>query len=782
MNLLFLGTFEDKNYAASLKPMLAGHTCFTLFAEVNTLTELKVFCQKRNITGVISTSKALLIKLVSLIGTVKNPSIDNYQGSLFRLTEEIDVVFISPLKQIYSVPYGSFIARRFISKLTHKNNWIKFPEFQWALASPQNIETVYEKFKTATLIGCDIETFKDPLSIRCIGYTAVFFNSRTSSLSTYSFVIPLDSLWALAWMRKFNSIEVPKVFQNGKYDIAYLSRYNAVPWGYLYDTKTMFHAWYAELPKDLGYLSAFLIRDVIYWKDLSESDDLYEYYRYNALDTHGTALAAISWILEAPDWAKWNYAEEFPLVFPLHMCEMRGIKRDIPKMEEVRSEYDTSLAKDVESLSRMVGTWPNPFNTNSAPQNASLRKILGCADIDSSDEKSLKKIGERHPLNKRIADKILDIRGVRKLVSTYLKKDEYNAKTGKREVQASEFCGRILYSINPDGTETGRHASREHHFWCGFQVQNVPGGKPVKQTLVADNGFKFAECDLKQAETRDTAYIAGETNLIKAVTGERDFHSVNASAFFGIPYESIYDDELGKTLDKLLRDLAKRVNHGANYLMGWSVLVDTMGEANTWKAKRLLKLPSPWGLKEVAEHLLAQFHRTYPILSGDYYPKVVNEVMSTKMLRSWTYIHRPDVYGIEPIYINKEITPDMLVGWTRYCFGDPQKNKLDKNAYVAHVSQSLNAKALNVAILRVFYEIALNPKYADNFKLLAPIHDSILHQFREGHEYLSDMVRERMEIPITIRSYDKVIRTFTVPADIKAGKDGKGALRWSETE
>jgi hypothetical protein len=44
------------------------------------------------------------------------------------------------------------------------------------------------------------------------------------------------------------------------------------------------------------------------------------------------------------------------------------------------------------------------------------------------------------------------------------------------------------------------------------------------------------------------------------------------------------------------------------------------------------------------------------------------------------------------------------------------------------------------------------------------------------------MVKERMEIPVTVKSYDGITRTFTVPAGIKGGKDGKGAKYWSDTE
>jgi DNA polymerase I-like protein with 3'-5' exonuclease and polymerase domains len=265
---------------------------------------------------------------------------------------------------------------------------------------------------------------------------------------------------------------------------------------------------------------------------------------------------------------------------------------------------------------------------------------------------------------------------------------------------------------------------------------------------MADPGFLFAESDLEQAESRDTAYIAGEENLILAVEGENDFHSSNASAFFGIAYELIFDNATRKQLDVALRDLAKRVNHGANYNMGWAVLVQTMGEAKVWQARRLLGLPLFYTLRQIAEHLLAAFHRTYPRIKGLYYPKVLSDVATTRMLVGAT-------------------------GWTRYCFGNPGKNKSDLNALVAHCPQSLNAQTLNKAYLTVFYEIAMNPKYSSHFKLCAQIHDSILFQYRVGHDYLCDMVKERMEIPVTVKGADDVTRTFTVPAAVK-----KGGTHW----
>lgn len=784
--LLFLGTppfrdpedemksYDESKYAPHLKALVGTATVFTSYAPITTITEVIHYCKKRNITGVFSTSKVLLQKLLAARGNHKKTvSLADYQGSYFK-HEGIEFVFISPLKQLITVNYGKFIAKRFISKLVSPISWTKTPAFDWEIINAANADRIFAKYQSAVVIAVDIETLKTNLVIRCIGYTAMFVSSD-GTVTTHSSVLPIDSMYAVALMRKFNwELKQPKIFQNGKYDISYLSRYNAVPYNWLWDTATMFHSWYSELPKDLAFLGAFFVREAMYWKDLAETQDLHEYYRYNALDTWTTLLVFIAWIVESPTWAKSNYQKEFPLNFPCHLSEMTGVKRDVPMVEAAQELVDSQIAKANKSLDVMLGVKaPLTFNTNSAPQNARLRKVLGCEHIDSSDEKSVKKMALLHPLNARIFHTYAAIKKWRKLSSTYL-------TTGDK---AKELNGRILYSLIPHATDTSRLASREHHFWCGLQIQNVPRGREVKITIIADEEFMFAECDLKQAETRDTAYVSGDSALIAAVNSPRDFHAVNASAFFGVAYELIFDDATGKTLDKALRDLSKRTNHGANYLMGWNVLIDTMGEVKVWEAKKILGLPRSYGLREVAEHLLMVFHQTYPTLSSVYYPAVVHEVVTTHMLVSHANIRRPLVYGIEPIYLSQaewELEP--LEGWTRFCFGDPSKNKLDKNALVAHVSQSLNAQKLNEAYMQVFYTIAMNPKYSQHFKLCAQIHDSILFQFRKGHEYLMGMVEACMQVPTRCLGYDGVVRQYTVPADTKAGKDNMGAQRWSETE
>lgn len=754
MRLFFLGTSQDSSYLPRLKACVGSAQVSYSLEPIQTWVEVKHHCDKKGITNVFSTSASLLKILLHKQGEKKAPAISNYAGSMF-FRDGISVVFVDPLDHLVSVPYGEHLLRRYISKLTSPESWVSSTPFVWDIVTPANVERIYESYKDAFAIAVDIETFKDKLAISCCGYTAIFIEDD-GTFKTHSCVIPIDTEFNLAWMRKFNSLPIPKILQNGKYDHAYLARYNAPCSHYFWDTINLFHCWYSEMPKDLAFIQGYTLRESMYWKDLAQTSDLTEYYQYNCRDTHATANGWISMMLEIPEYARQNYLLEFPLVFPCHMSEMIGIKRDMKKLMEARAEIDSQISTHSASLDKMLGV--TNFNVNSPVQMKALLKVLGCGDLESGDEKNLNKAAYRHPLNARIIEHILEVRGLRKLKSTYLRTSSDAKANG--EGGAKEFNDVILFALNPHGTDTGRLASREHHFWCGLQIQNIPGkDKTVKSTLVAREGWLLAEADLEQAESRDTGYIAGETTLIDNVENSPDFHSSNASMFFGIPFSEIYDIETHHVINKPLRTLAKPVNHGANYNMGAGVLVETMGIGKTYEAQQLLNLPKMWTLKQIAEHLLAAFHKVYPKLKGVYYPGVIHEIKLTHMLVS-------------------RITSS--IPWSRYCFGHPDTNKRDLNSYVAHSPQSLNAMSLNRAYMRVFYEVALpNP---DTFHLLAQIHDSILHEFKEGHEYLSQQVKACMENNKTVIGFDGIERTYLVPAALKAGKDGKGSRRWSETE
>jgi DNA polymerase I-like protein with 3'-5' exonuclease and polymerase domains len=200
--------------------------------------------------------------------------------------------------------------------------------------------------------------------------------------------------------------------------------------------------------------------------------------------------------------------------------------------------------------------------------------------------------------------------------------------------------------------------------------------KEVKM-IKAPDGWLFAAVDGSQAESRCTAYISGDVQLIYNVENSPDFHCTNCSLFFGIPFEELYDVANSKVLRKDIRNVGKRVNHGANYNMGAYVLWETMGDKEVFNAARLLDLPRNYTALQITATLLRCFNNTYPTIKGEWYGKVVDEVRNTGRLVGAT-------------------------GWTRRTFLEPHKSKLDLNACVAHPPQSLSVMGVNKAFVEVW--------------------------------------------------------------------------------
>lgn len=730
MRISLLINEEDKPYLARIKKYLAKHDVVCRIPPPNSI--MTMYQITTGFDAVMTTRTDVLAKLIT---RDSKPVISNYEGSLFTTATGVEVLILPPIKQAISINYGEFLIARYISKITLPQQWYNPPTaFKWSVINSQaDFLVAFRAVTAAPLVAIDIETSRAH-GIYCLCFTT----------PVHSYVLPITSMEQVYQMRKLCATPSYKVLQNGKYDNNYLMAYGAPVTGYLLDTINIMHSWYSELPKDLASINSFLLRNSMFWKDMSDGD-LMDKYHYNALDGWNTIHSTISALQSWPAWAKKNFQMEFPQVYPALHCELIGIHRDMDKLTKVNEDLEAKIASKQASLEAMV---VKGFNPNSHLQVKKLMVAMGCRDIaDSSDEKHLIKASLRHPLANRLFSLILDIRGLRKLVSTYLPVGD----------KAKEFKGKILYSLNPHGTETGRYASSEHAFWCGLQLQNIPRGKETKSTLRAPVGWVMAEADYAQVESRCTAYISGDVTLIDNVEHSPDFHSSNASGFFGVPFDQIYDIAKDKVINKPLRTLAKPVNHGANYNMGPAVLIDTMGITKMWEAKALLKLPAHYELMDVANHLLASFHNLYPGLRKTYYPRVILDVMTKHKLVGAT-------------------------GWTRYCFGNPKENKPDLNSYIAHGPQSLNAMNLNKAFLKVWLKVALpNPT---TFKLLGQIHDSIPHFCKIGHEHHMQEVVAIMEeeSTTTITACTGVTYTFKAPADLKAGKDGKGVTYWSDTE
>jgi hypothetical protein len=738
---------HDRPYARRLLEIIGPHKTLASFSDgsgddiyFNTIAAKIRAC---DLDAIICTDANVMKLLVESLpdfkpsfmknGQRKRLTLNDYHGSFFQLAgasigrdRPVDVLVLNPLEHLRTVPEAPFIFKRFVSKITKPDAWWPQTEFKWTLATPENIEEIYDKFKTAKLIAVDIETDDSDLrTINCSGYGALFPDGTFLSL-----VIPIKDMWGVQWMRRFNQLPAPKIFQNGLYDNLYFLRYNSPVTNWLYDTQHLFHSWYSELPKRLDFLSAFALRNVRYWKDDGKSGGLQAHYEYNARDTWATLNAWCSLLTEAPAWAIKNYLQEFPLVFPCLHVEADGMSVDFKEFDASKAEIEAVLSTHEGRLN----AWISPkFNPGSSPQCKALLKVLGCADksgeVKSADDKALTAAAAAHPLNALILEEIQNVRKYRKLLSTYLVKEKF-------------WNDRLYYKLNPAGTDTGRLASSESSFWCGLQIQNMPRGREVKRFLRADAGWLLGENDFAQSEARCVGYLSGCKSLIELVEGPHDYHAWNAQAFFGVPYEQIYDEARGKTLNKPLRDLSKRTNHGANYNMGEAVMLETMGPKAVAEARRVLGLPQTMPLLAVCKYLLDQYARTYPEVKKD--------------LQEW--IKRT-------ISLTKKMTGPL--GWTRYFFSDPSASKPALNAAVAHGPQNLSVGIIN----RVFYQIWRASVYGELkgiVRLKAQIHDSILYAYKG--EGTPEILQKMMRLPVPVTDIKGVTRTMVIPPDISAGK------------
>lgn len=735
----------EANYTTFISLLTRGHEIKVTKGKVDSIESLIYKAKSLGVEGIMTTDP----KIVELLlPDHPGPTIDEQQGSFF-LGYELPILVQLPLSQLAKVRYGKFLFSRYLTKLTNPGKWLKPTQFTYeVLEEDEDLARAQEELSNASFIVIDIETPLHPtnLIIGEYGVTGIFWNAKSKKFFTRTYVVPINRMAHVYFMRAVNANPVPKLGQNFKYDLAFMHLWNCPVNNWRFDTVTLMHSYLSELPKDLGFLTNFSVRESFNWKYKSKLGGP-EALRYNAYDTWGTANAFLALIAEYPDWAVKNFHMEFPVNFPAFLMESQGIKVHDENFQKALAEREEASDQLLASMRTMVAN--SAFNPASPVQVKTLLSLLGFRDIESADDKVLSKLRLKSALAARIIRTIQDYRGAKKAISSYLNPD-------------AAWRGRLYFSFNPHGTDTGRPSAKKHQFSfngrtktgavstqrvnIGLAMQTIPRGDDdksmgfklgVKHIMCADDGWVMGEADYSQAEARDVAYISGDENLIRAVDCGKDFHSLNASAFFGVPYHEIYDDEVGEAINKALRNLAKRVNHGANYNMGPGVLIETMGEDKVAEAGRLLGLPFT-DLFKIAEYLLETYTKSYPDVKGRWYNKIKYDVKQTGLLTN-------------------------PLGWTRRCFGDPSSNKPDLNGYVAHVPQSTNAMTLNKAGMRCFYYALKN---ADTFRLSVLIHDSVVFQAKKGYEDTHrQAVMDMMRIPVDVIGSDGKTRTLIVPSD-----------------
>lgn len=688
------------------------------------------------------------------------PTLDDFRGS--RLNFSVPTIVCNSLAHTVTVPYGSWLLGKDLDKFKTISKPSETFTFK-VLESSRDMEDAYNIIRESILIAYDIETKTinedeelcrggDTL-ITCCAWSALAVDGTINT-----FVLPFidfnqdhwhtDDLYieAIRLLRRINSLKIHKVMHNGMYDSLHSIAYGAEPLYWTLDTMAMAHSEFSELPKSLDFVASLCLHDYIQWKNeasaASKDKDIQRYWGYNAKDTFTTLRICIHYLRNLPAYARTNYGNQFKFVYPALYCAFEGIKVDPQVCMELRTKAQSKVDEHLAKLRKMVSD--ENFNPASPKQvQAYIYDIFGAKDpgvgqkkdasgkrtkmVRGTNEKNLKAVGEQHPILLRFTDSLLEYRENAKAISTYFNFLQKN--------------GRLLYNLNPFGTDTGRMSCQSSSFWCGTQAQNIP--PYAKRMLVADEGFIMAEVDNSQSEARCTAYLSQDLKLIAALEDkEKDFYTTLGTLFFQIPYENVTKDFRNKILKKIV--------HGTNYMMGANTFIENAGVQNLLVGAEPLKLKivlhdSPKNgeitLKQFAKQLLDAYHVPFHRVR-EWYKEIAASIQMTHMLKS-------------------------PLGHTRYFFGDIQKNHNLLRSAVAHSPQNLSVSVLNIGLWKVWELIKASE---GNLRLKAQVHDSILFQYHKDHGEYLQKVLDCLDNPVVIHG-----RTLRIPIDYKQG-DSWGSM------
>lgn len=171
----------------------------------------------------------------------------------------------------------------------------------------------------------------------------------------------------------------------------------------------------------------------------------------------------------------------------------------------------------------------------------------------STSEEVLSELALDYP----IAQQILEFRKLTKLKNTY---------TDKLPEMVDAADGRVHTTFGQATAVTGRLASSDPN------LQNIPvrtpEGRRVRAAFVAKPGGVIVSADYSQIELRLMAHLSGDERLIAAFTAGKDVHRATASEVFGVPIESVTDEQ---------RRMAKVINFGLIYGMSAFGLAKNLG-------------------------------------------------------------------------------------------------------------------------------------------------------------------------------------------------------------
>ena len=346
----------------------------------------------------------------------------------------------------------------------------------------------------------------------------------------------------------FGDEKIAKIGQNIKFDLMVLRRLGITIRGRMYDTMILHYLLDPESRHNMNALAEKYLNykpieiESLIGKGVKQlTMDLVNVERvkeYAAEDADVTLqLKQVLYPMVEQIGLQHLYFEiEEPMIAVLADIEMAGVRIDSEALAVYAVELNRKLA-ELEAAIRTEAGEPN-LNINSARQLGEV--LFGKMRIAEkpkmtktkqfcTDEDYLQSFARKH----RIVDLILEYRGVKKLLSTYVE---------ALPQLVNRTTGRIHTSFNQAVTATGRLSSTNPN------LQNIPvrddmGRRIRKAFIPSDDDHLLLSADYSQVELRLMAHLSGDESLIAAFEHGEDIHSATAAKLFNKSLAEVTSEE-----------------------------------------------------------------------------------------------------------------------------------------------------------------------------------------------------------------------------------------------
>ena len=353
---------------------------------------------------------------------------------------------------------------------------------------------------------------------------------------------------------------IEKIGQNIKYDILMVRNYGIKVQGPLFDTMIAHYLINPETSHGMDYLAETYLKyktvpieELIGARGKNQGNmrdvDVNIASKYACEDADITLKLKhlLEKEIDENNLNKLFHEIECPLIYVLADMEWTGVRLDLEALRLLSIDLTKELANLETEIIEMAGI---EYNVNSPKQTGEMLfdhlKINDKAKKTktgqySTSEGELEKLRSKHP----IIEKILEYRGVKKLLSTYI--DAFPLLINPRS-------NKIHTSFNQTVAATGRLSSTNPN------LQNIPirdeRGRAMRKVFIPDDGCTFLSADYSQIELRIMAHLSKDEHMTEAFNNDLDIHSATAAKIYKVPLEEATGS---------MREKAKTANFGIIY-------------------------------------------------------------------------------------------------------------------------------------------------------------------------------------------------------------------------